>query len=37
MDNQSNMANDENDLRFEKRLFQIFDPNDVSEWLKYAP
>ena len=37
MENQSDTANDENDLTGEKRLFQIFDPDDVSGWLKYPP
>jgi hypothetical protein len=37
MGNQNDTANDENDLTGEKRLFQIFDPNDVSGWIKYQP
>jgi hypothetical protein len=37
MDNQNDMTNDDNDLRFEKRMFQIFDPNNVSQWLQYSP
>ena len=37
MDNQNDIVNDENDLHFEKRIFQIFNPDDVSDWLKYPP
>ena len=37
MENQNDTANDENDLTGEKRWFQIFDPNDVSGWIKYPP
>ena len=27
----------DNDNWYEEKIYEIFDPNDISEWLKYSP